>query len=217
MTTMRQSLSIFSVLLLVIGLTGCRSKNELELYRPGDTKVWQITESEVLLKESESRPLVELVTNKGRIVIELFNKEAPVSVENFLQYVNDGFYDGTIFHRVEPGMVIQGGGYTGDMEKKETLAPIINEAGNGLGNSRGTVGAARTMDMNSATAQFYINLVNNSGFNGDGITGGYAVFGRIFEGMSVVDEIALEETGTAGGMRNVPVEPVIILSAREIR
>jgi peptidyl-prolyl cis-trans isomerase A (cyclophilin A) len=214
---MRQSLSIFSALLLIIGLTGCRNKNELELYYPGQTKVWQTTETAELEKASASRPLVELVTTEGRIVIELFDEEAPVSVANFLQYVKDGFYDGTIFHRVEPGMVIQGGGFTVEMEKKDTLPPIINEAGNGLRNSRGTIGAARTSDMNSANSQFYINLVNNSGFNGDGVTGGYAVFGRVYEGMSVVDAIALEETGMAGGMNNVPIEPVIILSARQIR
>lgn len=217
MPTMRQSLSIFSILLLIVGMTGCRNKNELELYRPGQTKVWQTTESKALAEAAESRSQVELMTDQGRIVIELFDKEAPVTVANFLQYVNDGFFDGTIFHRVEPGMVIQGGGFTPDMEKKETRDPIINEAGNGLRNNRGTVGVARTMEMNSANSQFYINLVNNPGFNGDGVTGGYAVFGRVYEGMSVVDTIALEETGTVGGMSNVPLEPVVILSARQIR
>ncbi|WP_238710232.1 peptidylprolyl isomerase [Oceanipulchritudo coccoides] len=214
---MRQSLSIFSVLLLVVGLTGCRGKNELELYYPGDTKVWQTSDSEEMQKVSDSRPLVELETNKGRIVIELFDQEAPVSVANFLEYVNNGFYEGTIFHRVEPGMVIQGGGFTEDMERKETLPTIINEAGNGLRNNRGTIGAARTRDMNSANSQFYVNLVNNSGFNGDGVTSGYAVFGRVYEGMSVVDAIALEDTGTVSGLKNVPLEPVIILSARQVR
>ncbi|NDV61410.1 peptidyl-prolyl cis-trans isomerase [Puniceicoccales bacterium CK1056] len=168
-------------------------------------------------KVSDSRPLVELETNKGRIVIELFDQEAPVSVANFLEYVNNGFYEGTIFHRVEPGMVIQGGGFTEDMERKETLPTIINEAGNGLRNNRGTIGAARTRDMNSANSQFYVNLVNNSGFNGDGVTSGYAVFGRVYEGMSVVDAIALEDTGTVSGLKNVPLEPVIILSARQVR
>lgn len=217
MHTMRQSLSIFSVLLLIVSLTGCRNKSELELYRPGQTKVWQTTDSGAVEKASESRSLVELVTDQGRIVIELFDEEAPVTVANFLQYVNDGFFDGTIFHRVEPGMVIQGGGFTPDMEKKDTREPIINEAGNGLRNNRGTVGAARTIEMNSANSQFYINLGNNPVFNGDGVTGGYAVFGRVYEGMSVVDAIALEETGTVGGMKSVPLEPVVILSARQIR
>jgi peptidyl-prolyl cis-trans isomerase A (cyclophilin A) len=214
---MRQSLSIFSVLLLVVGFTGCRNKSELELYYPGDTKVWQTSDTGQQAG-ADSRPLVELETNKGKIVIELFEEEAPVSVANFLQYVNDGFYDGTIFHRVEPGMgVIQGGGFTVDMVQKDTLPPIINEAGNGLRNNRGTIGAARTRDMNSATSQFYINLVNNPGFNGDGVRGGYAVFGRVYEGMSVVDAIALEETGSAGGMSNVPLEPVIVMTARQVR
>lgn len=217
MRIMRQSLSIFSVLLLVVGFTGCRGKNDLELYYPGDTKVWQTSDSAVVDEVADSRPLVELNTTKGRIVIELFEDEAPVSVANFLEYVKDGFYDGTIFHRVEPGMVIQGGGFTVDMDRKDTLPPIINEAGNGLRNNRGTVGAARTRDMNTATSQFYVNLVNNSGFNGDGVTGGYAVFGRVYEGMSVVDAIALEETGSVGGMNNVPLEPITVLSARRIR
>ena len=214
---MRQSLSIFTALVLALGFAGCRSKNELELYRPGDMKVWETSNTSVADEAAESRPLVEIETSKGRIVIELFEEEAPVSVANFLQYVKDGFYDGTIFHRVEPGMVIQGGGFTETMEKKDTRDPIINEAGNGIRNTRGTVGAARTMEMNTANSQFYINLVNNSGFNGDGVTGGYAVFGRVYEGMSVVDAIALEETGTVSGMRSVPLDPILVLSARQVR
>jgi peptidyl-prolyl cis-trans isomerase A (cyclophilin A) len=160
---------------------------------------------------------VELVTTVGTIVIELYREQAPVSVANFLQYVNDGFYDGTIFHRVEPGMVVQGGGFTADMTRKQTRDPIENEASNGLRNLRGTVGAARTMEMDSATAQFYINLVDNAGFNGDGETSGYAVFGRVYDGMDVVDSMVLAETGRSGGMSNVPKEPIVIQSARQIQ
>lgn len=216
MPTMRQSLTILSVFLLIAGFTGCRSKSELELYRPGDIKVWRTVETEALREQAEARPRVELETSMGRIVIELFEEEAPVTVANFLEYVNEGFYAGTIFHRVEPGMVIQGGGFTEDMERKPTRDPIVNEAGNGIRNSRGTVGAARTMEMDTATSQFYVNLVDNPGFDGDGVRSGYAVFGRIYEGMDVVDAIAEVQTGSAGGMNNVPDEPVVILSARQV-
>jgi peptidyl-prolyl cis-trans isomerase A (cyclophilin A) len=211
---MRQSLSIFIALLFIIGLAGCRSKNELELYRPGDTKVWRTVETEDLREYQATLPRVELVTSLGRIVVELYEEQAPVSVANFLEYVNEGFYDGTIFHRVDTAQgVVQTGGFEPGMLRKEPGDPIINEAGNGLRNLRGTLGVARTSDMNSGTSQFYINLVDNPGFNGDGVTGGYAVFGRVYEGMDVVDAIALVETGTD----TVPEEPVIIESARQIQ
>lgn len=217
MLTMRHSLILFNVFLVVLSMAGCRSKEQLELFRPGDTEVWRKVESRTLRETAQDRPRVELITSEGRITIELFEEVAPVSVRNFLEYVNSGFYDGTIFHRVEPGMVIQGGGFEVGMERKETRAPIINEAGNGLRNLRGTVGAARTMEMDSATSQFYINLLDNHGFNGDGQTGGYAVFGRIYEGMDVVDAIALVPTGPSNQFNNVPLEPVVVLSARQIQ
>ena len=213
MRIMRQSLSILTTFLIIFVLAGCRSKKELDLYEPGDMKVWRTVETENLEAYQESLPRVELETNKGTIVLELYDDQAPVSVENFLEYVNEGFYDGTIFHRVESGMVIQGGGFDMDMNRKETDEPIINEAGNGLRNRRGTVGVARTSDMNSGTSQFYINLTDNSGFDGDGITGGYAVFGRVYDGMHVVDAIALVETGDD----TIPDEPVIILSADQVQ
>lgn len=217
MRIMRHGLTLLSALILVIGFGGCRSKSELELYRPGDMEVWRTVETEKLRERSEARPHVALETNMGTIIIELFEDAAPVTVENFLEYVESGFYEGTIFHRVEPGMVIQGGGFTVDLERKETRPPIRNEAGNGLRNVRGTVGAARTSDMDSATSQFYINLVDNPGFNGDGVTGGYTVFGRVYEGMDVVDAIALVETGSEGRLNTVPVEPVVVESARRIQ
>lgn len=210
---MRRILSISLALIFLVGLTACRSKKELELYRPGDIQVWDTVESSERDAYRQTLPRVELVTNMGTIVLELYKDQAPISVANFLEYVQDGFYDGTIFHRVEPGMVIQGGGFTASMSRKETGEPIVNEAGNGLRNLRGTLGAARTSDMNSATAQFYINLVDNAGFNGDGITGGYAVFGRVYEGMEVVDAIALVETGGD----TVPEEPVLVISARQLQ
>lgn len=214
MPTMRQSLSILIALLFICGLSGCRSKDKLELFEPGETKVWRTVETEDLREYQATLPRVELVTSKGTVVIELYEEQAPVSVANFLEYVNEGFYDGTIFHRVDTAQgVVQGGGFELGMERKETDDPIINEAGNGLRNLRGTLGVARTSDMNSGTSQFYINLVDNAGFNGDGVTGGYAVFGRVYDGMDVVDAIALVETGRD----TVPDEPVILESARQIQ
>lgn len=198
-------------------LGGCGSKEELALYEPDSVQVWQTVNEEQRAERAANSPMVELETTEGVIVLELFAEEAPESVENFLEYVRSGFYDGTIFHRVESGLVIQGGGFTAEMERKETLDPIANEAGNGLRNRRGTVGVARTQAMDSGTSQFYINLVDNSGFDGDGVTGGYAVFGRVYDGMDVVDRIGLVETGQSGRMRNVPVEPVVVESARVVQ
>ena len=217
MRNMRQKLILLTGFLLILAISGCRSKNELDLIYPDDMQAWETVETETLRERAESRPRVRLETTAGPIVIELFEEQAPVSVENFLEYVADGFYEGTIFHRVEPGLVIQGGGFTETMERKETGDPIVNEAGNGLRNLRGTVGAARTREMNSATSQFYVNLVDNPGFNGDGETSGYAVFGRVYDGMEVVDTIALMSTGQSGGMNNVPEEPVVILSATRVQ
>lgn len=211
---MRQSLSTFTTLLLIFGLAGCGSKNKLELYEPGDTKVWRTVDTEDLRDYQETLPRVELDTSEGTIVVELFEEQAPASVANFLEYVNEGFYDGTLFHRVDTAQgVVQAGGFDADMTRKETDDPIVNEAGNGLRNVRGTLGVARTSEMNSGTSQFYINLVDNPGFNGDGKTGGYAVFGRVYEGMDIVDSIALVETGSD----TVPEQPVIIESARQIQ
>jgi peptidyl-prolyl cis-trans isomerase A (cyclophilin A) len=214
---MRHLPTTLCALVILALLSGCRSKNELDLIEPGEVRAWQTVETEELRERAEERPRVRLETTMGPVVIELFENAAPVTVENFLQYVEDGFYGGTIFHRVEPGLVIQGGGFTRDMDRKETRDPIVNEAGNGLRNLRGTVGAARTREMDSATSQFYINLVDNGGFNGDGETGGYAVFGRVYEGMEVVDRIALVDTGSAGGLSNVPEDPIVILSATRLQ
>ena len=217
MPAMRISIYFSAALLALIGFTGCRGRQHPDLYQPGDIEVWRLTRAADQQDRSVMLPRVEMVTTLGVIVIELFEDEAPVSTANFLEYVKDGFFDGTIFHRIVPGFVVQGGGFTADMVKKPTLPPIVNEAGNGLRNVRGSVAAARTMDMNSATSQFYVNLVDNSALNGDGVNDGYAVFGRVYEGMDVVDQIALAETAEVNGMPNVPVEPIVILSARRIQ
>lgn len=166
-------------------------------------------------KEEKSNPMVIMKTNMGTIKIELFEKEAPITVKNFLGYVDKHFYDGTTFHRVVPGFVIQGGGYDKDMMRKVTLAPIKNEANNGLKNLRGTLSMARTQDINSATSQFFINLKDNPSLDHKAPTStqyGYAVFGRVVEGMDVVDKIAKVKTTEKASMQNVPVNPVIIES-----
>jgi len=158
-------------------------------------------------------PLVTIETSMGAITIELFPDKAPVSVENFLQYVGDGFYPGTIFHRVVPGYVIQGGGYTADLSEKPTRPPVQNEATNGLRNMRGTVAMARTRALRSGTSQFYINLTDNPRLDHSGYTPddfGYAVFGRVVAGMDVADRIGTTPTSTQGAMENVPVTPVVI-------
>lgn len=159
---------------------------------------------------------VTLETSKGNIVIELYPDKAPKTVANFLAYVQAGFYDGTIFHRVIPGFMIQGGGFTADMTKKDTREPIQNESDNGLSNSRGTIAMARTSAPHSATAQFFINSVDNKGLDhGETAQGwGYAVFGKVTEGMDVVDAISAVATAEKNGMRDVPVEPVVIQKAR---
>jgi peptidyl-prolyl cis-trans isomerase B (cyclophilin B) len=159
-------------------------------------------------------PRVSMQTSKGNIVLELYTDEAPDSVENFLAYVDDGFYDGTIFHRVIEGFMIQGGGFTPDMEKKPTRAPIDNEAENGLKNERGTIAMARTSDPHSATAQFFINHQDNAFLDHTAKTQrgwGYAVFGKVTEGMDVVDAIAIASTGAQGPFpKDVPETTIVI-------
>jgi peptidyl-prolyl cis-trans isomerase A (cyclophilin A) len=164
----------------------------------------------------EAAPMVELQTSEGAIRIALESDEAPVTVKNFLAYVDAGFYDGTIFHRVIPGFMVQGGGFTPGMEQKDTRAPIRNEADNGLKNLRGTLAMARTQAKDSATAQFFINLSDNAFLDHGARDFGYAVFGRVVDGMDVVDRIAEVETGRKGMHADVPVEPVVIESARRV-
>jgi len=157
-------------------------------------------------------PRVTLETNYGNIVLELDAKKAPGTVANFLQYAREGFYDGTIFHRVIGDFMIQGGGFTEDFKQKPTRSPIANEAISGLKNTRGSIAMARTSDPHSATSQFFINVKDNSALDYPGRDGfGYAVFGKVIEGMDVVDKIRQVPTGVGGpGMKDVPKEPVII-------
>jgi cyclophilin family peptidyl-prolyl cis-trans isomerase len=158
-----------------------------------------------------------MTTSKGDIVLELDREHAPVSVENFLAYVEKGFYDGTIFHRVMPQFMIQGGGFTADMHQKDTDAPIKNEWKNGLINTRGTLAMARTAAPDSATAQFFINVVDNPSLD-KAISGGagYAVFGKVIAGMNVVDEIRMAPTGRHGPHSDVPTQPITIESVKRL-
>jgi peptidyl-prolyl cis-trans isomerase A (cyclophilin A) len=165
-------------------------------------------------KDKETSTVVILKTSLGEIKIELDAEKAPITVENFLGYVDDGFYDGTVFHRVIPGFMVQGGGMAADMAPKQTKAPIKNEADNGLVNDRGTLAMARTAAKDSATAQFFINVKDNDFLNHGTRDFGYAVFAKVTEGMDVVDKIAAVPTGNKGMHQNVPVEPVLIESAR---
>ncbi len=196
----RISISLISLILTVflIGI-GC-SKNE------SDTKK---------STEEAAMPEVKFSTTLGDFVIELYPDKAPISVQNFLDYVNSGFYNGTIFHRVIPGFVIQGGGFTADMQRKQTRPPITNEAENGLKNLRGTLSMARTQDVNSATSQFFINLVDNAALDHTPGNYGYAVFGKVVKGMDVVDKIAQVQTGNKGPYQNVPLEPVVVETAKQ--
>ncbi|GLR11310.1 peptidyl-prolyl cis-trans isomerase [Chitinimonas prasina] len=166
-----------------------------------------------------ANPLVRFTTNQGDIDVELFQDKAPKSVANFLAYVKKGHYNGTIFHRVIPGFVVQGGGFTPDMREKPTGKPIENEAKNGLSNAIGTLAMARTMDPHSASAQFYVNVGENVqlDYREESPRGwGYAVFGKVIAGMDVVEKIAAEPTSMINGMRDVPVKPIIVKSAKQI-
>jgi peptidyl-prolyl cis-trans isomerase A (cyclophilin A) len=165
-------------------------------------------------KQRGGKPMVVFSTTLGEVTLELYPEKAPITVENFLAYVDAGFYDGTIFHRVVPGFVIQGGGFSESMEQKSTRPPIKNEADNGLKNERGTLSMARTRDVNSATSQFFISLIDNASLDHGTRDFGYAVFARVVVGMDVVDKIAAVRTGNRGMYQNVPVQPVVIQSAR---
>ena len=168
----------------------------------------------------KANPRVALETSKGKIVIELYPDKAPKSVANFLQYVNSGFYNGVIFHRVIPGFMIQGGGFTADMTQKPTKGQIQNEADNGLRNERGTIAMARTGDPHSASAQWFINVADNRSLDHKGKTQagwGYAVFGKVVEGMDVADAIVGVRTTTKGPYGDVPVEPIVINKASVVK
>jgi len=169
---------------------------------------------------ADKNPVVLMETSKGNIEIELDRQKAPITVDNFVGYVNDKFYDGTIFHRVIANFMIQGGGFDEKMSQKPTKGPIKNEAGNGLLNKRGTIAMARTGVVDSATAQFFINVKDNEFLNHRDDTQqgyGYAVFGKVIEGMEVVDKIKEAKTGNKGGFQDVPVETVVIKSVRIVQ
>jgi len=166
---------------------------------------------------AQDNPVVVMETNKGTIRIELWQDRAPISAENFLRYTDNEYYDGLIFHRVIDGFMIQGGGFDPEMVQKSTYDPIKNEANNGAANNRGTLAMARTNVVDSATSQFFINLVDNDFLNHTSETPrgwGYAVFGEVIEGMDVVDEIASVSTGNVRGYGDVPDEPIVINSVR---
>ena len=167
-------------------------------------------------KAKGDSPVVLISTSEGDIKVKLNKEEAPITVENFLGYVNDGYYDGIIFHRVIPNFMIQTGGFTPDMKQKTPKAPIKNEANNGLLNNRGTLSMARTSEVDSATSQFFINVNDNNFLNNGERDFGYAVFGEVIEGMDVVDKIAAVQTGTSGQFRDVPQEAIVINSAKVV-
>ena len=160
--------------------------------------------------------MIRFETSHGGFTVELFDEDAPETVANFLRYVDDGFFDGTIFHRIVPGFVIQGGGLTAEFAQKKTRAPVRNEAANGLRNLRGTLSMARTDDIHSATSQFFVNLVDNAFLDHRPGQYGYAVFGRVTDGMDVIDRIARVGTGRRKGYTDAPLEDVVINSARRL-
>ncbi len=202
---------LFRMLLIIVALmTGCDKKKEKSSV---EVKIDNIVNSEPKEPSVEFKR-IKLKTSMGDIVIELNQEKAPITVENFLRYTEEDFYDGTVFHRVISNFMIQGGGFTADMARKETHPPIVNEAKNGLKNDRGTIAMARTNNPDSATSQFFINHKNNDFLNYAGPDKpGYTVFGKVVEGMEVVDKIAAVETTILRGMRDVPVKPVVIKSA----
>jgi len=167
--------------------------------------------------QSAAAPRVKLATSMGDITLQLDPAKAPKTVANFLSYVNDKHYDGTVFHRVIDGFMIQGGGFTPDMQQKPTKAPIALEANNGLKNDAYTIAMARTSNPDSATAQFFINVKDNAMLNANGEGNGYAVFGKVVSGTDVVDKIKAVATGNKGPHQNVPVTPVTITSATVVK
>ena len=198
----------YGLLTIVVLVYGCSEKTDKA---QADKKIVNMERNIV---KSQSN-VVKLQTSMGNIVIELDDQAAPVTVKNFLGYVEAGFYDGTIFHRVIPGFMIQGGGFTEQLARKKPLDPIINEAKNGLSNTRGTIAMARTNDPDSATCQFFINHSDNEFLNYvDESKAGYTVFGKVTEGIDVVDAIAAVKTTTRNGMDDVPIKTITIQSAK---
>ena len=211
-------IAIFSFFFLV---TGCSADETKKTDETSATTTATATNTEQLTDKKEtgdtmSNPIIKMETSKGTMTIELDAEKAPKSAANFVEYVKDGFYDGLIFHRVIPNFMVQGGGMNPDMSEKANKMPIKNEANNGLKNDRGTLAMARTNDPHSATSQFFVNLKDNDFLNhtSESPAGwGYAVFGKVTEGLEVIDEIAKVQTGNKGHHGDVPVEAVTIIKA----
>lgn len=199
--------SVISIFVLIGLFTACKSDSSRKVGDEND---------QTKKMDQRANPMVNISTNLGDIKVELYKDKAPITVENFLSYVNDGFYNGTVFHRVIPNFMIQCGGFTEDMKQKPTKNPIKNEAENGLKNEVGTLAMARTSDINNATSQFFINVANNDFLNNGVRDFGYAVFGKVIEGIDVVNKIAAVETGTVGYFRDVPKEAVVINSVTTV-
>lgn len=206
---MNRTISLFCLAALMTACTTSKSE-EAQTSTQEPNEETQSQESAESQPETKPMEYVVMQTNKGEITLELDPNAAPVTVENFLAYVDDSYYDGTVFHRVIDNFMIQGGGFTTDGQKKETRNPIILESQNGLRNDVGTIAMARTNAPNSATAQFFINVKDNDFLNYRPGNPGYAVFGRVTSGMDVVNEIRQVQTGVKNGMRDWPQEPVII-------
>lgn len=214
--TMLKTIKLFSILSLVLFAAAC-AKQEINTAAPAQQETKQISQTNI---NQENTMQVSLKTNKGEILLELDGKNAPNTVENFVQYVKDGHYNGTIFHRVIKGFMIQGGGFNPDMDQLPTRAPIMNEADNGLKNNKYTIAMARTMDPDSATAQFFINTNDNDFLNFKSQTPqgwGYAVFGKVIKGQEVVDAIEGVATTRKYPHDDVPVEAVIIEKAELVK
>ena len=175
------------------------------------------TGAEQTSKAAGTNPHVLIRTSKGSITVELFPDRAPKTVENFLRYVDDEFYDDTIFHRVIEGMIVQGGGYTPELEKKPQRPPIEIESDNGLDNTRGTIAMARNQERDTAQSQYYINVADNPTFNRTVLRSGYTVFGRVVDGMKVVDRIARVQTSRRGAFEDIPILPVYVDSIRRVK
>lgn len=199
-------ITLFMFLLLLTVFSGCSNSGKENNKETSENKI----------QTQGENPVVNISTNYGDIRVRLYADKAPVTVKNFLSYVNDGFYDNTVFHRVIPGFMIQGGGFTEQMQQKQTKSPIKNEADNGLENLKGTIAMARTSEVNSATSQFFINLEDNDFLNHGSRDFGYAVFGKVIDGMDVVEKIGSVNTVTKGYMQNVPEKPVIIKSIKVV-
>lgn len=235
---MKTSLFWIGAVFAFIGIVGCNEKDKVKTEPAVEELVREVVPAKepaaepsvpapvlepAAAQEKEdvqpAYPKVKMTTSMGVIVLELYPDKAPVTVENFLKYVDDGFYNGTIFHRVIRRFMIQGGGFTAQMVQKPTRSPIVNECGPQLRNLRGTIAMARTSQPNSATSQFFINQVDNPFLDFDGPNKpGYAVFGRVIDGMDVVDRIAtVATTQLPNGMADVPVEPVMIERVERVR